>query len=95
MSVIYLCVVFQALFVGHCYPFFSVPSGYAGALYATSQNEFNTGYFQRVLLDQVTCNGNEPVLSDCLHTGIGNTDCNFGNYAGVICETGVFVCVCR
>ena len=37
-------------------------------------------------LDDVNCYGNESLLSECIHPGIGNENCARGiEYAGVIC----------
>ena len=37
-------------------------------------------------LDNVDCGGNERMLSDCKHRGIGVHDCSPGKEAGVTCN---------
>nr|KAG5685298.1 hypothetical protein BaRGS_016364 [Batillaria attramentaria] len=39
----------------------------------------------RILLDDVTCTGNETSILDCGHAPLGNNDCDHGEDAGVIC----------
>ena len=64
-----------------------LPSGYQGALLATSRATFGrVGNAVPIYLDQVTCYGIEPALSECHHRNIGSHDCSHYEDAGVICQ---------
>ena len=39
-----------------------------------------------IFLDDVNCRGNETILDDCTHSGVGNHDCRHDEDAGVICS---------
>lgn len=46
----------------------------------------------RILLDNVACLGNEAMLGDCVHNGIGNHNCQHFEDAGILCSgTGIHV----
>ena len=38
-----------------------------------------------IWLDEVSCNGNEVTIVDCIHNGWNSHDCSHGEDAGVIC----------
>ena len=40
-------------------------------------------------MDEVSCSGNETILGDCPHRGIGVHNCYHFEDAGVICQQGV------
>ena len=42
-----------------------------------------------IFLDEVTCSGDETILSNCTHRGIGVHNCYHSEDAGVICPQGV------
>ena len=45
-------------------------------------------------LDDVNCYGNESLLSECIHPGIGYENCLEGSeYAGVICSSEFIFCM--
>uniref|UniRef100_A0A674ML82 Deleted in malignant brain tumors 1 protein-like n=1 Tax=Takifugu rubripes TaxID=31033 RepID=A0A674ML82_TAKRU len=39
-----------------------------------------------IWLDDVQCFGNEPALTECRHSGVGNHNCAHSEDAGVVCE---------
>ena len=39
-----------------------------------------------ISLDEVSCSGTETKLGGCIHTGVGNHDCDHDEDAGVICS---------
>ncbi|XP_044202039.1 deleted in malignant brain tumors 1 protein-like [Thunnus albacares] len=41
-----------------------------------------------IWLDDVSCSGNEPSITDCRHQGFGVHNCGHGEHAGVVCEAG-------
>ena len=65
----------------------SLLSDFTGALIATSRATFGrAGSTTPIYLDQVTCAGNEPFLSECPHRQIGSHDCYHFEDAGVVCQ---------
>ena len=42
-----------------------------------------------IFLDEVGCSGNETILSNCTHNGVGVHNCRRSEDAGVICPQGV------
>ena len=56
-------------------------------------NENNNGIFSPgtgpIFLDEVTCSGDETILSNCTHRGISVHNCYHSEDAGVICPQGV------
>ena len=59
--------------------------GYPGALEAKHSASFGNGTGM-IWLDEVKCNGNESVLTECLYNNV--TNCEHSDAAGVVCETG-------
>ncbi len=47
-----------------------------------------------ILLDNVTCSGNEANLLECSHEGLFVTDCNHSEDAGVKCQGRSSIIVC-
>ena len=45
-----------------------------------------------IFLDDVMCRGNETILDECSHSGVGVHNCTHFQDAGVTCATGVVVC---
>ncbi|XP_067442114.1 scavenger receptor cysteine-rich domain-containing group B protein-like [Thunnus thynnus] len=41
-----------------------------------------------IWLDDVSCSGNEPSITDCRYQGFGVHNCGHGEHAGVVCEAG-------
>ena len=70
-----------------CLHKFADSAGFVGALIATARADFGRGNTSRpIWLDQVTCLGAEPALSQCHHREIGGHDCGHYEDAGVICD---------
>ena len=46
-----------------------------------------------IFLDNVDCAGNETVLADCVHNGVGVHNCYHWEDAGVTCPQGVEFCI--
>ena len=42
-----------------------------------------------IFLDNVDCTGNETILNDCPHNGVGIHNCAHREDAGVVCLPGV------
>ena len=42
-----------------------------------------------ILLDDIGCVGNEMLLAECSHIGIGNHNCQHDEDAGVSCLDGI------
>ncbi|KAL2098540.1 hypothetical protein ACEWY4_005020 [Coilia grayii] len=59
--------------------------GYRHALKASKAAEFGEGSHLRILLDDVQCQGTEATLLDCLHAGVGSSNCAHYEDAGVVC----------
>lgn len=59
--------------------------GFQYALKAARNSEFGEGKDQRILLDDVQCDGSESSLLDCIHPGVGTHNCAHYEDAGVIC----------
>ena len=59
--------------------------GYSGTAIGSAYYGQGSG---PILLDNITCTGNEPTLVNCSHLGVGiTTNCNHSKDAGVICNT--------
>ncbi|XP_061599591.1 HHIP-like protein 1 [Cololabis saira] len=59
--------------------------GFPYALKAARNAEFGEGREMRILLDDVQCEGTESSLLDCMHPGVGTSNCAHYEDAGVIC----------
>ena len=46
-----------------------------------------------VLLDNVDCSGDENLLLECNHNGIGIINCRHHEDAGVLCLSGIYHCI--
>ena len=57
---------------------------------AVSSDIFDGG-IGPIFLDNVDCTGNETILIDCPHNGVGIHDCVHREDAGVVCLPGVVV----
>ena len=57
----------------------------AGALEASSRARFGRSR-GLILLDDVSCEGDEDQLAQCTHQGLGLHNCHHGEEAGVICN---------
>ena len=53
-----------------------------------------TGGSGRILLDELTCNGDERSLFDCIHNGIGVSNCGHNEDVAVVCERKCFMKEC-
>ena len=60
--------------------------GYQYALAVGDASVFGGG-FDQVWLDEVNCTGSETRLTDCLHEGWGNENCNHFEDAGAFCSS--------
>ncbi len=45
-------------------------------------------------LDELECDGDELMLSDCGHSGVGIHNCGHHEDAGVICVSSELLCTC-
>ncbi|XP_041485964.1 deleted in malignant brain tumors 1 protein-like [Lytechinus variegatus] len=61
--------------------------GFDGALDAPGSAKFGQGW-EEVFLDNVGCMGTEDNLANCLHRGIGVTECGYEEVASVVCFSG-------
>ena len=59
-------------------------AGFDGALVALTSGDGNSS--QSIVLDQVTCLGDEPALSQCPARNLGTHNCYHYQDAGVICQ---------
>ena len=73
---------------------------FADAVTITRDRANNNGIFGPgtgdIFLDDVNCSGDETILDNCTHRGVGNHDCDHSEDAGVICpQEGVvdFLCI--
>ena len=55
---------------------------YALNVYGSARYGKGTG---PILLSNVDCHGNESSLSSCIHSGVGNRNCDHKEDAGVLC----------
>ncbi|TKS76440.1 Deleted in malignant brain tumors 1 protein [Collichthys lucidus] len=60
-----------------------------GAAIAVRYKAFFGRGSDQVWLDDVECTGHEKSLSDCLHRGFGEHDCDHNEDAGIICSDSV------
>ena len=42
-----------------------------------------------ILLDNLVCNGDEDMLINCRHNGIGINNCDHTEDAGIVCRNGI------
>uniref|UniRef100_A0A3Q3LVG6 SRCR domain-containing protein n=1 Tax=Mastacembelus armatus TaxID=205130 RepID=A0A3Q3LVG6_9TELE len=61
--------------------------GCGRALSALHRSSFGQGSGP-IWLDDVSCSGNEPSITQCRHSGFGVQNCNHGEDASIICEAG-------
>ena len=65
--------------------------GCGRALSATQTAHFGEGSGP-IWFDDVQCSGNELMIADCQHRGLGSHNCGHHEDAGVICE-GMCICI--
>ena len=61
--------------------------GFESAVAANKSAAFGRGQ-GKIWMDNVQCNGNEPLLRDCKHGGWGQHNCDHSEDAGVTCIPG-------
>ncbi|XP_038072986.1 uncharacterized protein LOC119741307 [Patiria miniata] len=60
--------------------------GFPGAIEAVTNAGFGGGASEmEILLDEVSCTGDEETIFDCQHNGVGITNCRHSDDAGVRC----------
>ena len=68
--------------------------GFPDAIAAYGNSYFGRGTGQ-IVLDEVSCSGNESALLSCKNSGWGNHDCRYNEEAGVRCAERIGKAKCK